>query len=578
MDGISLFRRLGVGAKFDFKRFHSDAEKLKLIEVKKPETPKCVVATPDEKPKVKEIKDKENKLNDSDSNEDDIEILPNLQLKLPDKGKKKDKSAKKVANLQKELLRHIRNKNKIHVHGQDVANPVTSFNQLKEEFNLHPRILENIQKSNYTSPTPIQMQAIPVMMQRREILACAPTGSGKTAAFILPLLHHLQEPRNAGVRAVVLAPTRELASQIYQDFQRLSEGRGFRIQYIHKANLKKFGSKAFKKIDILVTTPQRLIFLLSQESAILTLSTVEWLVIDESDKLFEDGKTGFRDQLGTIYKACDSPNIRRAMFSATFAYDVEQWCKLNLDNVVQVYIGGKNMATTTIDQQLLFAGTEIGKLFAMREIIQKGIEPPVLIFVQSKERAKELFQELIFDGINVDVIHAGRTQIQRENVVKSFREGKIWVLICTELMGRGIDFKGVNLVINYDFPNSAISYIHRIGRTGRAGRPGKAITFFVEDDVHYLRSIASVMKEAGCPVPEYMLNLKRPDKKERRKMAQTNPKRRRISTTPYEDIKAAKKQKMSKKRKHGKISKTQLKKSRPFPGKRPRKSKVENPE
>lgn len=111
----------------------------------------------------------------------------------------------------------------------------------------------------------------------------------------------------------------------------------------------------------------------------------------------------------------------------------------------------------------------------------------MLVFVQTKERAKELYSELVYDGINVDVIHAERSQLQRDNVVRSFRSGQIWVLICTELMGRGIDFKGVNLVVNYDFPPSAISYIHRIGRTGRAGRPGKAITFFTEADATYLR-------------------------------------------------------------------------------------------
>ena len=154
----------------------------------------------------------------------------------------------------------------------------------------------------------------------------------------------------------------------------------------------------------------------------------------------------------------------------------------------------------------------------------------MLIFLQSKERAKELFKELIYDGINVDVIHADRTQLERDNIVNSFRAGRIWVLLCTELMGRGIDFKGVNLVINYDFPNSAISYIHRIGRTGRAGRKGRAVTFFTEDDGINLRSISNVMKNAGCPVPEYMLKMKRPNKTARRKLAKIVPERETIST------------------------------------------------
>eukprot|EP00118_Oscarella_pearsei_P012556 m.93242 g.93242 ORF g.93242 m.93242 type:complete len:211 (+) comp36777_c1_seq2:1593-2225(+) len=172
----------------------------------------------------------------------------------------------------------------------------------------------------------------------------------------------------------------------------------------------------------------------------------------------------------------------------------------------------RNTTTETVEQRLVFVGQEAGKLIGIRDIIRKGFKPPMLVFVQSKERAKELFHELIYDGLNVDVVHADRTQAQRDNVVRSFRLGKIWILICTELMSRGIDFKGVNMVVNYDFPTTAVSYIHRIGRTGRAGRPGEAVSFFTEDDAPYLRSIVNVMKESGCDVPEWMLKLKKPDK------------------------------------------------------------------
>lgn len=136
---------------------------------------------------------------------------------------------------------------------------------------------------------------------------------------------------------------------------------------------------------------------------------------------------------------------------------------------------------------------------------------------------------MIYDAINVDVIHADRTQQQRDDVVKSFREGKVWVLICTELIGRGIDFLGVNLVINYDFPPSAISYIHRIGRTGRAGRKGKAITYFTQEDKPKLRSIANILRNSGCKVPEYMLTIKKQSKKVRRQLEKTIPKREDIA-------------------------------------------------
>ncbi|XP_060079542.1 probable ATP-dependent RNA helicase DDX52 [Ylistrum balloti] len=567
MDGFDLFKKLGVGVKFNIERFQKDAERFKLTrpasqqqnQIDKTQNPtpkrKASKDTDQARKKFKEESDDSSGEEDELYSEDDIvsdissnidqETEPELQLlgsiksqngkisHQKDRCKKtttKDSSLEKRVQIQREQLNHVKNKHRIHTHGTDVPRVLETFDNLVDEYNVHPQLVQNIKAAGYDLPTPIQMQAIPIMLHRRELMACAPTGSGKTAAFIIPILHHLKEPRNQGFRALVLAPTRELAKQTCREFQKLSEGRGFRIHYIEKAStaIKKFGPKSSQKFDVLVSTPNRLVYMLKQDC--LRLNSVEWLVVDESDKLFEEGKTGFRDQLAEIYKACDGPNLRRAMFSATFAFDVEEWCKLNLDNVIQAYIGAKNSATETIQQELKFVGTESGKLFAIREIIQQGIEPPVLVFVQSKDRAKQLFRELIYDGINVDAIHSDRTQLQRDNVVKSFRAGKIWIMICTELMGRGIDFKGVNLVINYDFPNSAISYIHRIGRTGRAGRPGRAVTFFTEDDVTNIRSIANIMREAGCPVPDYMLQIKRLSKKKRKKLSKRVPKRDCIST------------------------------------------------
>ncbi|XP_053408371.1 probable ATP-dependent RNA helicase DDX52 isoform X2 [Mercenaria mercenaria] len=513
--------------------------------------------------------DEDSKSGSSSEDEVELQLLGNIRSKGDEEGnnwqeerkrrKQKRKNvdkAKKLAELKQEQINHVRNINRVHAYGTDIPEPVETFEELKAKYNIHSRLIQNIEAVGYKSPTPIQIQAIPVMLHRRELMACAPTGSGKTAAFIIPILHHLREPRNEGIRGLVLAPTRELAKQTFREFQRLSDGIGFRIQYIDKtgSDMKKI-KKATKKCDILVSTPNRLIYLLKQQPPVISLTSVQWLVVDESDKLFEEGKTGFRGQLAAIYKSCDGTNLRRAMFSATFAYDVEEWCKLNLDNVIQVYVGARNSATKTIEQSLLFCGAESGKLIAIRDIIRKGIQPPVLVFVQSKERAKELFHELIYDGMNVDVIHADRTQLQRDNVIKSFRAGKIWILICTELMGRGIDFKGVNLVINYDFPNSAISYIHRIGRTGRAGRSGKAVTFFTEDDAVYLRSIANVMRTAGCPVPDYMLKINQPSRQDRKKLSKAAIKRKKISTVTKYDLQKNKHKRRiihdSKKKKYG---------------------------
>jgi len=175
---------------------------------------------------------------------------------------------------------------------------------------------------------------------------------------------------------------------------------------------------------------------------------------------------------------------------------------------VQVTVGTANAGATTIEQRLVFVGREEGKLLAVRQLVQAGLKPPVLIFLQNKDRAKDLFRELVFDGINVDIIHSDRTQQQREEAIKRFRVGDAWVLICTDLLARGVDFKGVQMVINYDLPQSAVSYIHRIGRTGRAGKSGIAVTFFTEADIPNMRSIVNVMKLSGSDVPEWLLHVK----------------------------------------------------------------------
>ncbi|KAM4546146.1 putative ATP-dependent RNA helicase DDX52 isoform 2-T2 [Odontesthes bonariensis] len=585
MDAFELFRKLGAGAKFDLKRFGHDAARFKAARSQGGETasnPLCVIDyfgtgaanraqswTQDEEERREEDEDMGNS-EDSEAGgkrteEEETDVkrkrkkrkrnqtggdgslnktqrggiawTSSSERKIQSQqgeGKEKSSSLKRLKHLHQEKVNRIRSQHRINVHGCDMPDPVCTFEELQSEYHLNPRILQNLRDAGQNSPTAIQMQAIPLMMHSRELLACAPTGSGKTLAFCLPLLARLQQPANLGFRAVIISPTRELASQTYRELLRLSEGVGFRVHIIDKASLaaKKYGPQSNKKYDVLVSTPNRLIFLLNQDPPAIDLSSVEWLVVDESDKLFEDGKSGFREQLATIFLACSSPKVRRAFFSATCTSEVEQWCRLNLDNLVSVNIGHRNAAVETVEQELLFVGTENGKLVAMRDIIKKGFMPPMLVFVQSIERARELFHELVYEGINVDVIHAERTQQQRDNVVNSFRSGKIWVLICTALLARGIDFKGVNLVLNYDFPTSAVEYIHRIGRTGRAGHQGKAVTLFTENDKPLLRSIANVIKQAGCPVPDYMIGFKKIHSKVKRRLERRPPKRSTICTTP----------------------------------------------
>lgn len=509
MDTSDFFRKLCLGVNFDVRKFRKDAERFEVI-----------------RSKDRHKDDDQTKSSSSADVTQDQDVSGS-------KSRKKKKAVNNEVQRFEEVCK-LRKSHGIKVKGSDVPYPVTCFDDLSRRYKVPSWLLNNVRSMGYTEPTPVQMQAIPAMMERRELMCCAPTGSGKTAAFLIPLLHHLKQPCNVGFRGLIVAPTRELARQTHLECVALSAGSGLRACILSKTGTAKKSLGKNSKYDILVTTPNRLVYLLKE--GIASLKSVEWLIVDESDKLFEAGKQGFRDQLAEIYGACCGSKLRRALFSATAASELEEWCRLNLDALLSTYIGPRNSATEAVEQELLFVGDESGKLTAFRDLVKKGLQPPVLVFTQSKERARELFDELIYDGINVDVIHSERTLTQRDNVIRSFRSGKIWVLICTDLMARGIDFKGVSMVVNYDVPPSVVDYVHRVGRSGRAGRKGHAVTFFTEQDVVNMRSIARVIADAGYKVPEYLLKLPRPTKEQKRDLQKHGLPRQSICTIPKEEL------------------------------------------
>ncbi|OAE30580.1 hypothetical protein AXG93_40s1050 [Marchantia polymorpha subsp. ruderalis] len=408
-----------------------------------------------------------------------------------------------------EAISVLRKRCRLHVSGQNIPQPLTSFEDLKSQtgYRCKKYIRNNITSSGYTEPTPIQRQAVPTLLARRECLACAQTGSGKTLSFILPILMNLKKHSEDGIRAVVLCPIRELATQTAREFRKMTKGSKIRVRALTRSMCLDPNIKDLP-IDVLVSTPLRLEKLLKHKK--LSLDKVEYLVMDESDKLFE---MGFVKQIDTIVEACSSPRVVRALFSATLPDSVEELARTIMVDPVRITVGEKNSAASTVDQRLVYVGSEDGKFLALKQLFRESLKPPILLFVESKEKAKELHRDLAIDGVSVDSIHAGRSQYQRDAAVEKFREGKTWILIATDLMARGMDFKGVNCVINYDFPKTIATYIHRIGRTGRAGRRGEAITFHTEKDRTLLRSIANVIKSSGGEVPNWMINLPRNMKK-----------------------------------------------------------------
>ncbi|GAA5886467.1 hypothetical protein JCM5296_001917 [Sporobolomyces johnsonii] len=476
-------------------------------------------------------------------------------------------------------------KHRIKLTGLDCPNPLPSVEAVaqyvltnqtaKADEPALQRLVDNWRRMGMKGPTGVQMASWGTMLANRDILACAPTGSGKTFSFVLPLL--AMHPPSASSdsdsssssdsstlrpKAVIIEPTRELAMQVLRETRRLADGGDWRVGVLGEEGVgmvksekgKKGKGKQAKKgkkgkgkkeggedaeenavekeddveeedapapylgpMDILITTPLRLIFAL--KSSTVSLSSTTHLILDEADKLFE---LNFLEQTDEILAACKrsgegegQEEVRKGMFSATMPSSVEEMAKSVMAGAgggcVRAIVGHKEAATTTITQSLSFVNTEDHKLLSLRSLITAGeFTPPVLIFVQSIQRAKELTTELLLDGLSADCIHAERSGDERDRAVREFAEGKIWVLVCTDVMGRGVDFKGVKLVINYDFPQSAMSYIHRIGRTGRAGKEGRAITFFTKADAGHLKTIVNVMRQSGCDVPAWMLALPAP--------------------------------------------------------------------
>ncbi|CAN8259923.1 unnamed protein product [Cochlearia groenlandica] len=442
------------------------------------------------------------------------------------KEKEQNSKSEIVENPMKELNRRMekdalsRKQYNIHVSGNNIPPPLKGFAELASRYGCEGYILRNLAELGFKEPTPIQRQAIPVLLSGRECFACAPTGSGKTFAFICPMLIKLKRPSTDGIRAVILSPARELAAQTAREGKKLIKGSNFHIRLMTKP-LVKTTDFSNLRCDVLISTPLRLKRAIKAKK--IDLSKVEYLVLDESDKLFEQS---LLEQIDCVVKACSNPSIIRSLFSATLPDSVEELARSIMHDAVRVIIGRKNTASESVKQKLVFAGTEEGKHIALRQCFAESLNPPVLIFVQSKERAKELYDELKCENIRVGVIHSDLPSGERENAVDSFRAGETWVLIATDVIARGMDFKGINCVINYDFPDSASAYIHRIGRSGRAGRRGEAITLYTEEDVPFLKNIANTMKSSGCEVPSWIMSLKK------KKWKKHRPRRDSISTRP----------------------------------------------
>lgn len=431
-----------------------------------------------------------------------------MQAKEGKRVKVKAKASRRSTFQTAEEVNLYRKQKQIKVYGADLPSPCKTFDEMIR-LGVPEALVIAMKQAGLKRPTKVQQQAVPLLAQNRDAFVVAPTGSGKTLAFLLGTMAKLSKSAEDGkIRAVIVSPTRELGEQISKELRRLVPTASFKAAFLNKALLNQWkGAPPRRFHDILVTNPLRLIHAVQEK--IVDLSAVQSLILDEADKLFE---LGFLGQLDSILEACTSPSLQKCLFSATIPTGVEEAARSFMLDPAKVVVGAPNSAAWRIDQKLLYVGQEEGKLMAIRQMLQAGGEdglaPPVIVFTETKERAQALMNELRPLGIKIDAIHSERTQAERESIIRDFRTGKLWFLVTTELLARGLDFPEVSCVINFDFPTTTASYIHRIGRTGRAGKHGRAITLFTKDDANHLRMIVNVMRQSGCEVPDWMLQIK----------------------------------------------------------------------
>lgn len=558
------------------------------------------------------------------------DFAPQVEEPVKEKKSKKRKKEKEAKEKKKDAKKSL------------YPQPLTSFAQLRTRYGISRRLAENIAEQGYKLPTEVQLGALPLLLSKKgrkesngatqdieglsgaqyngdiDLLTVAPTGSGKTIAFLIPIIDSLlAEGKTAdtkeGPRAVILAPTRELAAQIVNEARKLAKGTAVKATLMRKGmrvveepevetqddaekaevseddeeesqsddeemaipKKKQAGRRAeLVKAAILVATPLALLNALKRkDGTVAGIPSVSQLVLDEADVLLDPL---FREQTLAIWNACTNPKLRIGLWSATMGSNIDslttstlndRWNALSTSStsqssnqpatassttlparppLIRLVVGLKDSAIPNISHQLTYAATEQGKLLGLRQLLHPTsvftststptLRPPFLVFTQTIPRAIALHSELLYDippeaggSSRIAVLHADLSSSARDGIMTRFRKGEIWVLITTDLLSRGVDFRGLNGVVNYDVPSSAAGYVHRVGRTGRAGREGGvAVTFYTQDDIPYVKLIANVIRaseklrgvgEGEGSIKQWLLDaLPTPSKRDRQQL------------------------------------------------------------
>jgi ATP-dependent RNA helicase RhlE len=365
---------------------------------------------------------------------------------------------------------------------QVAASPFTALG-------IAPALVRAALHEGYVTPTPVQSETIPSVLAGRDVLGCAQTGTGKTAAYLLPMLQCLDERRLPGVlRALVLAPTRELAAQIAGRVTAYGRNLGLEHTVLYGGVSQRGQERELsRKPAVVVATPGRLLDLMRQK--LIDLRTLEVLVLDEADTMLD---MGFIHDVRQIIAAM--PKQRQTLlFSATMPAPIAALSRTILSDPVRVSVTPRTLAAETVEQAVYFVGKPNKRFLLTKMLSQGGIER-ALVFTRTKHGADRVARQLVQAGVGAAAIHGNKSQNARERALEAFRSGTTHVLVATDIAARGIDVHGITHVINYDLPNVAESYVHRIGRTGRAGAVGRAISFCDQEERGLLLDIERLIQ------------------------------------------------------------------------------------
>lgn len=379
-----------------------------------------------------------------------------------------------------------------------------------QQFALDARLMDGIRRAGYETPTPIQEAAIPAALRGRDLIGTAQTGTGKTAAFVLPILHRLLRGRSGVARALIVTPTRELAEQIHEVIRALAAGTGIRSATIYGGVSAAPQIKALRDgTEILVACPGRLLDLISQ--GVARLGQVEILVLDEADRMFD---MGFLPDVKRIIRAVP-PQRQTMLFSATFPAAVEELASQSLKQPLRIAMGLARPVHTVA--HALYPVPPHLKTALLLALLKHTRTESVLIFTRTKFRAQKLAQQIQRAGHKVTSLHSNRTQGQRQSALSGFRSGHHQIMVATDIAARGLDVERISHVINFDMPDTPDAYIHRIGRTGRAERTGDAFTLATTEDADMIRALERIM---GKPLerktlPDFDYSVAAPPRSER---------------------------------------------------------------